>query len=61
MSINSPCICIWVVTTFVLCLPCKSDHCDAQAAEEGAKAALSSASSKDKEVVQMEAQLQQHR
>lgn len=40
--------------------PSESDKFDTQDAEEGAKAALSSASSKDKEVVQLEAQLQQH-
>ena len=42
-------------------LPSESNHINMQDAEEGTKAALSSASSKDREVMQMEAQLQQHR
>ena len=42
-------------------LPSDLAHYNLQDAEEGTKAALSSASMKDKEVVQMEAQLQQHR
>lgn len=49
------------MTSTLSTLPSDLEHYDLQDAEEGAKAALSSASSKDKEVVQMEAQLQQHR